>query len=265
MKHITTLFLVLFSFSLIAQETKTEKPEYVIIVGDQLITQAELAEYEKDGLIKGMNIGVSEEERDELFGKYGDQIKEKEFIIKIELSSKKKTSELVKNTTKKVDQNISLDDLNNEFKVSVGEQASDFSVTMIDGQKIKLSELKGKVVLLNFWATWCAPCLMEFSEITPKILDEFDKDDLVFIPISIGEDKAKVEKKMAQMKKYNVNFNVGIDSDKTIWNLYAEGSIPKNIIIDQSGKISYLSVGNSDGNVERLAEEIGKLVNKEKL
>ena len=133
---------------------------------------------------------------------------------------------------------------------------------MINGEKINLSDLKGKVVLLNYWATWCAPCLMEFAEFPEKILEPFKDENFVLIAVSIGENKEKVEKKMDKMKKYGVNFNVGIDPQKEIWDKYATGAIPKSFLIDQNGIIKYISIGNSEGNVDKLAKEIKILLAK---
>ena len=80
--------------------------------------------------------------------------------------------------------------------------------------------------------------------------------------MSIGENKEKVEKKMDKMKKYGVNFNVGIDPQKEIWDKYATGAIPKSFLIDQNGIIKYISIGNSEGNVDKLAKEIKILLAK---
>lgn len=131
---------------------------------------------------------------------------------------------------------------------------------MLDGKKINLSDLKGKVVLINYWATWCAPCLMEFAEFPEKILEPYKNEDFILIAISIGESKEKVEQKMHNMKKYGVDFNVGIDPKKEIWVKYATGAIPKSFLIDKNGIIKYISIGNADGNVDKLATEIRKLL-----
>jgi peroxiredoxin len=103
---------------------------------------------------------------------------------------------------------------------------------------------------------------MEFAEIPNIILDKFKGKDFVFIPISIGESIDTVKQKMLEMKKYGVNFNVGLDPSKKIWNEYATGAIPKSFVIDQNGIVKYISVGNSAGNVSKLATEIGNLLTK---
>ena len=84
----------------------------------------------------------------------------------------------------------------------------------------------------------------------------------VFLAISIGESKEKVLQKMSKLKKDGIDFSAGIDQDETIWKLYADKSIPKNFLIDQNGIIQYVSTGNAEGNLDKLATEISKLLNK---
>ena len=74
-----------------------------------------------------------------------------------------------------------------------GAEALDFTVEMIDGSKVTLSELRGKVVLLNFWATWCPPCREELSHVQQQVIDRFAGEEFVFLPISRGEERAAVE------------------------------------------------------------------------
>ncbi|MFR6414606.1 MAG: TlpA disulfide reductase family protein [Alistipes shahii] len=64
---------------------------------------------------------------------------------------------------------------------------------MIDGSKVALSELRGKVVLLSFWATWCPPCREELSHVQQQVIDRFAGEEFVFLPISRGEERAAVE------------------------------------------------------------------------
>jgi len=131
---------------------------------------------------------------------------------------------------------------------------------MINGEKNRLSDLKGKVVLLNFWATCCATCIREFHEMPSKILDVYKNKDFVFLPIAIGEDKALVSKKMLNLNEKGIVFNAGYDPDNKIWNNYAKGAIPKNFIIDKKGIIRFTSTGNGEKNVDNLAAKIQKLL-----
>lgn len=124
--------------------------------------------------------------------------------------------------------------------VKKGDKAPDFTVEMVDGSKIQLSKLKGKVVLVNFWATWCPPCREELKHVQKQIIDHFKGKDFVFLPISRGEKKEVVE---AFRKKMNYTFPMGLDPKQSIYKLYAQNYIPRNFVVGKDGKVIYLSVG----------------------
>ena len=260
MKKFIVLIFALYGFTLFAQDKVIKKPEYVIIANNEIITKEKLGELGKQGLIKRMNKGVTEEERNNLAEKFGNKIGDREFIIKIDLLTEKEKAERENKITSDNKEIPKVKNRNEELKLNINDNADEFTVEMINGKKINLSDLKGKVVLLNYWATWCAPCLMEFAEFPEKILEPFKDEDFILIAVSIGESKEKVEKKMDKMKKYGVDFNVGIDPQKEIWDKYATGAIPKSFLIDQNGIIKYISIGNTEGNVDKLAKEISKLL-----
>ena len=262
MKKKFFLIFTIYGFTLFAQEKEIKKPEYVIIANDKIITKERLTELGQQGLVKGINKGVTEKERNELAEKFGDKIGDREFIITIDLFTEKEKAERQNQTFSNNEKTIKKRNRNDELKLNIDNIASDFTVQMINGEKISLSDLKGKVVLVNYWATWCAPCLMEFAEFPEKILEPYKNEDFTLIAISIGESKEKVEQKMNRMKKYGVDFNVGVDPTKEIWDKYATGAIPKSFLIDQNGIIKYVSIGNADGNVDKLATEIKKLLEK---
>ena len=76
--------------------------------------------------------------------------------------------------------------------VRVGDKAPDFTVEMFDGAEISLEALRGKVVLLNFWATWCPPCREELTHVQKEIIDRFEGRPFVFLPVSRGESREAV-------------------------------------------------------------------------
>ena len=102
---------------------------------------------------------------------------------------------------------------------------------------------KGKLVFINFFATWCPPCREELSHVQQQVIDRFAGEEFVFLPISRGEERAAVE---AFRAKTGYAFPMGLDTDETIYKRYATRFIPRNFLIDRTGRVVKATVGYDD-------------------
>lgn len=138
-----------------------------------------------------------------------------------------------------------------------GTMAPDFTVTMFDGSTQTLSALKGKVVLVNFWATWCPPCREELKRVEADIIERFKDAPFVFIPISRGEERQTVAD---FREKMGYTFPMGLDPERKIYDLYASNFIPRNFLVDQNGQVVIASVGYEVEEFDALIAKIEELV-----
>ncbi len=122
--------------------------------------------------------------------------------------------------------------------VVTGEQAPDFRLVLADGSSLALSDLKGRPVLINFWATWCPPCRSEM----PDIIDRYNQnaDDLVVLAINTREGMDLVEP-FAQ--SFGITMPVVLDQTGSIMDLYEVRSMPTSYFIDRDGRIVMRWVG----------------------
>lgn len=137
--------------------------------------------------------------------------------------------------------------------VKVGEMAPDFTVTLFDGKTVTLSELKGKVVLLNFWATWCPPCREELKRVQQDVIDRYADEQFVFLPISRGEERAAVA---AFREQQGYTFPMGLDPERKIYDQYASNYIPRNFLIDKEGRVAMATVGYEPAEFDLLVEAV---------
>ena len=140
-----------------------------------------------------------------------------------------------------------------------GMKAPAFEVKMFDGSTVKLADLKGKVVLLNFWATWCPPCRAELARVEKDIIEKFKGQDFVFLPVSRSEKRETVA---AFREKMGYTFPMGLDTDGRVYAEYAQTYIPRNFLIDKNGKIVKASVGYDEAEFAELIKEIENQLKK---
>lgn len=139
----------------------------------------------------------------------------------------------------------------------IGQAAPDFTALGPDGKEVKLSDYKGKVVLLDFWATWCAPCIQEL----PNVIDTYEKykdDGFEIIGISLDDEKEALTSFLAErdaMTWPQVFDGKGWESE--VGALYGVEAIPATFLLDREGKIIAMSLRG-----EALGEAVGKALEK---
>jgi len=140
-------------------------------------------------------------------------------------------------------------------KVKVGDVAPDFKVETSDGE-LTTADLKGKVVLINFFATWCPPCRKELPVLEKQVWEKFKSND-DFVLLVIGREHSKEELvKFAEEKELNLPFYP--DVKREIFSQFATQSIPRNYIINKGGKVVYASKGFSDKEFEHMMAVLDK-------
>lgn len=125
-------------------------------------------------------------------------------------------------------------------EVKAGDKAPDFVAELTNGEKFSLADNKGKVVLINFWATWCGPCVEELPAIE-KLQKEYG-DKIEIVAVNYGEDRKTVDE---FLKDNNYTFKVAYDDDMAIANEYPSDGIPYLVVVDKEGKVHETMVGSA--------------------
>ncbi len=115
-----------------------------------------------------------------------------------------------------------------------GEMAPDFTLESLDGYPVALADLKGSVVVLNFWATWCRPCLQEHPGLLATA-EKFKPQGVAFMGILYGDTKAKAE---VYLKKHGSAYPTLLDEAQRTNIDYGVAGVPETFIIDREGRIA---------------------------
>lgn len=141
-----------------------------------------------------------------------------------------------------------------ETYTKVGGKIPQFSVTMLDGKRFDVAQSKGKVLVLNLWATWCGPCKQEMPRLETEIWKISSSADLAMVAIA----REETNEVIAPFRKQNgFTFPMAADPDRRVFKLFASAGIPRTYVVGRDGTILYQTLGynNSDFNKLKLILE----------
>lgn len=141
-------------------------------------------------------------------------------------------------------------------KPEVGKPAPDFSLQTLDGRTVRLSDLKGKVVFVNLWATWCPPCREEMPSMV-RLYNFMRTRGVEILAVSEDTDREALRK---FVERNAVTFPVLLDEGKRVYNLYRATGVPETHLIDRNGVLRSSTIGAFDWTGAELVRTVEALV-----
>lgn len=137
-----------------------------------------------------------------------------------------------------------------------GQQAPDFALKNAAGENVRLADLRGNVVMINFWATWCGPCRQEMP-----LLDEmharYSRVGFSLLGVNIDDDPKRA---IEMIDSLGVSFPVVFDSDKSVSDLYDVSAMPVTILLDREGIVRHVHYGYKPGYEDKYVAQIRELI-----
>ncbi len=134
--------------------------------------------------------------------------------------------------------------------------APDFTLRTADGRNLRLQEQRGQVVMVNFWATWCAPCRVEMPHLN-KLSDKYRASGFTLLGVNVDDDPRNATSAAAKM---GVRFPVLLDADKRVVKMYDVATMPSTVLIDRDGRVRYLHRGYREGYEETYDKQVRELL-----
>lgn len=126
----------------------------------------------------------------------------------------------------------------------------------LTGHRIDLASLKGKVVLVDFWATWCGPCKDELP-VLQRLQQKYAKHGLVIIAVSVDSDAANAR---AFIKKMGLTLRIILDLEHVLADRYQPAKMPSSYIVDRAGRVRHVHAGFKKGDAKTIEAEIRNLL-----
>ena len=137
-----------------------------------------------------------------------------------------------------------------------GQAAPDFALKSSSGENLRLSEYRGDVVMVNFWATWCGPCRQEMP-LLDELYSRYERVGFSLLGVNIDDDSRKA---MNMVSELGVSFPVLFDARKEVSKLYEVDAMPVTVLIDREGTIRYVHHGYKPGYEDKYLDQIRSLL-----
>ena len=143
-------------------------------------------------------------------------------------------------------------------EVKAGQPAADFDASTLAGSSLKLSSLRGKVVLVDFWASWCEPCKKELP-LLDKLAPRLHARGIEIVAVNIDDDKNKAAD---FMRSHGLHLTVVADASKKIVGAWEPPKMPSSFVVDKAGVVRAVHGGFEPGDEAKLEAELNALVSK---
>lgn len=137
-----------------------------------------------------------------------------------------------------------------------GQPAPDFALRSSTGENLRLSEYRGDVVMINFWATWCGPCRQEMP-LLDELYQRYERVGFNLLGVNIDDDSRRA---MQMIDELGVAFPVLFDSEKQVSELYDVEAMPVTVIVDREGNVRHVHHGYKPGYEEKYLDQIRSLL-----
>jgi peroxiredoxin len=137
-----------------------------------------------------------------------------------------------------------------------GKAAPDFALKSSTGENLRLSEYRGDVVMINFWATWCGPCRQEMP-LLDELYTRYERVGFNLLGVNIDDDSRRA---MQMIEELGVNFPVLFDARKEVSKLYEVDAMPVTVLVDREGNVRYVHHGYKPGYEEKYLDQIRSLL-----
>ena len=137
-----------------------------------------------------------------------------------------------------------------------GQDAPDFVLKSATGENLRLSEYRGDVVMINFWATWCGPCRQEMP-LLDELYERYQRVGFSLLGVNIDDDSRRA---MKMVQELGVKFPVLFDENKDVSKLYKVDAMPVTILVDREGRIRHVHHGYKPGYEDKYLTEIRSLL-----